>query len=118
VRVRERSQDSTTREPEPAVATGPEVPSDVLLLTVEQAARLLQISRSGVYALVRSGALRSVQLGGLRRVVRSDLLAFIEELRTVGGAGDAPDPAPGGEVGGVAHVYQAEDGGRAPRPDA
>src|SRR5262245_42240290 len=76
------------RVEEPAAAAGPEVPGDLLLLTVEQAARLLQLSRSNVYLLARSGRLRTIQLGGLRRVVRADLLAFVEELRAA-----ADDPA-------------------------
>jgi excisionase family DNA binding protein len=44
-----------------------------LLLTVDDAAARLGISRSLAYALIRSGQLRSVKIGKLRRV-RADAL--------------------------------------------
>jgi excisionase family DNA binding protein len=40
------------------------------LLTVEQAAEVLHVSRDKVYYLLRSGRLRSVKIGKLRRISR------------------------------------------------
>ncbi len=40
----------------------------VLLVCPEDAARVLGVGRTKVYELMRSGALRSVRVGGLRRV--------------------------------------------------
>jgi excisionase family DNA binding protein len=58
-------------------------PTDKYLLTVEEAAELLALGRTTVYALIRSGDLNSVQVGRLRRVRPSDLAAFAESLATV-----------------------------------
>lgn len=43
---------------------------DPLLLRPEKAAELLSVGRTTVYALMRSGALRSVRVGTLRRIPR------------------------------------------------
>ena len=40
----------------------------VLLVRPEVAARVLGVGRTKVYELIRSGALRSVRVGGLRRI--------------------------------------------------
>ncbi|MET8808133.1 helix-turn-helix domain-containing protein [Streptomyces sp. NPDC004546] len=51
-----------------------------LLLTAEQAAEVLQIGRTKVYALMGSGHLKSVQIGRLRRIRSTDLQAFVDSL--------------------------------------
>jgi excisionase family DNA binding protein len=79
----------------------------LLLLTIEQAARLLQISRSGLYGLLREQSLRAVKVGGLTRIARADLETFVNQLRDGAASGDQ-----GGEVDQVAHVSHA-GGGRA-----
>jgi excisionase family DNA binding protein len=43
-------------------------------------AHFLSVSRSKVYELVRSGALPSVKIDGVRRVRGCDVLAFVEAL--------------------------------------
>jgi excisionase family DNA binding protein len=51
-----------------------------ILHTVEEAAQLLGISRWKVFDLIRRNELRSVKIGGLRRVPRSAIDEFIEQL--------------------------------------
>jgi excisionase family DNA binding protein len=51
-----------------------------LLLTPEEAARALRVGRSKVYELMRSGALRSVKIGGSRRVSATTLAEFVAAL--------------------------------------
>jgi excisionase family DNA binding protein len=52
----------------------------VLLVSPEDAARALGIGRTKVYELIRSGALRSVRVGGLRRVSVAALDEFVARL--------------------------------------
>ena len=54
----------------------------VLLVRPEDAARVLGIGRTKVYELIRSGALRSVRVGGLRRVPVAALDEFVARLET------------------------------------
>lgn len=51
-----------------------------LLLRPEEAALMLGIGRTKVYELIRSGALRSVRVGGLRRIPATALTAYVAEL--------------------------------------
>ena len=52
----------------------------VLLVRPEDAARVLGVGRTKVYELIRSGALRSVRVGGLRRVSVTALNEFVTRL--------------------------------------
>lgn len=52
----------------------------VLLVRPEDAARMLGVGRTKVYELMRSGALRSVRVGGLRRVPVAALDEFVARL--------------------------------------
>jgi excisionase family DNA binding protein len=52
------------------------------LIRVEDAAKLLNIGRSAVYDLIRSGRLRSVKIGKSRRIPRE---AVDEVIATLGG---------------------------------
>ncbi len=54
-----------------------------LLLRVDEAGRQLNLGRTVMYELIRSGQLRSVKVGKLRLIPRSALVEFIE---TLGGA--------------------------------
>ena len=49
------------------------------LLTVEQTAEILHVSRDRVYYLIRSGRLRSIKIGKLRRISRGWIAEFIEQ---------------------------------------
>ncbi|MBO2440290.1 helix-turn-helix domain-containing protein [Actinomadura nitritigenes] len=51
-----------------------------LLLTVPEAAKALSISRSKLYELLASGAIRSIRIDGSRRIPLNALNAYIETL--------------------------------------
>jgi excisionase family DNA binding protein len=53
----------------------------VLLVRPEDAAIALGIGRTKVYQLMRSGALRSVKIGGLRRIPATALADFVAKLQ-------------------------------------
>lgn len=55
-------------------------PTPRVLLTVEEAADRLSLGRTTTYALVRSGELRSVQIGRLRRVPADALAEYVSRL--------------------------------------
>jgi excisionase family DNA binding protein len=48
------------------------------LLTVEQAAEILHVSRDKVYGLIRTGQLRSIKIGKLRRISRQWITEFTD----------------------------------------
>jgi excisionase family DNA binding protein len=48
--------------------------------TVEQVADVLQIGRDKVYQLLRTGQLRSIKIGKLRRITDQHLAEFIASL--------------------------------------
>ena len=52
-----------------------------LLLKPEEAAKLLAVGRTQVYALIAKGALESVQIGRLRRVPYSACQQYVERLQ-------------------------------------
>jgi excisionase family DNA binding protein len=52
-----------------------------MLLKPEEVAECLNIGRSKVYELMRAGALESVQIGTCRRVPRTALDEYINQLR-------------------------------------
>jgi excisionase family DNA binding protein len=61
------------------------------LLTPDEAAQALGISRSLLYELLRSGRLESVRIGSCRRVPLSALSDFVDRLRL----GELVDRDPG-----------------------
>ncbi len=67
----------------PAGVSGPF--TEVLLLTLDQAADRLQVSRSSLYREVRRGRLRVVKLGHLSRVRLEDLRAYVAGLAATAG---------------------------------
>jgi excisionase family DNA binding protein len=50
--------------------------------TVEQVAEILHVGRDKVYYLLRTGQLRSVKIGKLRRITNQHLDEFITALET------------------------------------
>lgn len=51
-----------------------------MLYTVPEVMASTGLSRSMLYDLIRSGALRSVKVGRCRRISADDLRSFIEQL--------------------------------------
>jgi excisionase family DNA binding protein len=58
-----------------------------LLLTPLEAARLLGISRSKVYALMKTGEIDWVTIGACRRIPHGDLVDYVERLHRHNGDG-------------------------------
>jgi excisionase family DNA binding protein len=59
----------------------PDQPWSQMLLTPEEAAKALRISRSKLYELLRSGTIESVRIDRLRRIPPQALREYIERLR-------------------------------------
>ena len=53
--------------------------TDILMCTVEEAARLLGVSRTLTYRLIKDGQLRSIKIGKSRLVPMTSLESFIAE---------------------------------------
>ena len=62
-----------------------------IVLTVEEAAERLEVGRTMVYALVRSGDIESIAIGRLRRIPIDALDEFIGRLRAVTRKHDSAD---------------------------
>ena len=45
--------------------------------TVEQVAKMLHVGRDKVYELLRTGQLRSIKIGKLRRITEEQLVEFV-----------------------------------------
>ncbi len=60
-----------------------------LLETPEQAAKVLQISRSTLFALLASGEVKSVKIGRNRRIPHDALVEYVQRLRAEQSGGTA-----------------------------
>ena len=69
-------------------------PNEALLLTPEEAARLLRVGRTTVYALMKTGDLRPVHIGRSCRLARTELERYVNRLQASGPT--AADPLPRG----------------------
>ncbi|NEK56795.1 helix-turn-helix domain-containing protein [Geodermatophilus sabuli] len=56
--------------------------SDSLLLTPEEAAQILRIGRTTIYALMKSGDLRPVHIGRSCRLSRGELERYVNRLQS------------------------------------
>jgi len=54
-----------------------------MLFTPVQAARVLGVSRSQIYVLMKGGQLGSVHIGRSRRIAQSHVVQFIDNLMEV-----------------------------------
>jgi len=72
---------STTDRDLGTVSSSDSSPAPItLLFTPEEVAKALRVGRSKVYDLMRSGVLRSVKIGGSRRVSAITLAEFVAAL--------------------------------------
>lgn len=51
------------------------------LYRVPEVAQILDVGRSTVYSLIKSGELQSVRVAGCRRIAASDLDLYVDALR-------------------------------------
>ena len=58
------------------------VSSDPLLLTPEEAAEVLRVGRTTIYALMKAGELHPVHIGRSCRISRSELERYVRRLET------------------------------------
>ncbi|OLF04713.1 hypothetical protein BLA60_39520 [Actinophytocola xinjiangensis] len=66
---------------EPATVPQPREPTPAsVMLTVEEAAERLRIGRTTAWNLVKSGELRSVSIGRLRRVPAAEVQSYADQL--------------------------------------
>ena len=63
-----------------------------LLLTPEEAAETLSISRSKLYELLAAGDVESVRIGGSRRIPVDALVMFVERQRGEASGSNSTDP--------------------------
>jgi excisionase family DNA binding protein len=70
-----------TSPPEDSAGGQPNRPWSQMLLSPEEAAKALRISRSKLYELLRSGTIKSVRIDRLRRIPIQALHEFVESLR-------------------------------------
>lgn len=64
-----------------APSTSPAQASTPLMHSPERAAERLELGRTTVYELIRTGELESVKVGRLRRIPEVALVEFVERLR-------------------------------------
>ncbi|WP_117215125.1 helix-turn-helix domain-containing protein [Allorhizocola rhizosphaerae] len=64
-----------------------------LLLKPEEAAKLLRLGRTTVYALVKQKRLKAVKIGSLRRFRLADLKAYVDQLAQEGESVNAAQEA-------------------------
>ena len=56
--------------------------NDTLLLTPEEAAQVLRVGRTTVYALMRAGDLRPIHIGRSCRLSRAELERYVDRLES------------------------------------
>ncbi|CCG02025.1 putative excisionase (fragment) [Blastococcus saxobsidens DD2] len=64
---------------------------DRLLLTPEEAAEVLRVGRTTVYALMKSGELRPVHIGRSCRISQAELDRYVRRLEA---SSSRPQPSP------------------------
>jgi excisionase family DNA binding protein len=64
-----------------------ELTSEQLLLTAEEAAQVLRVGRTTLYALIKAGELRPIHIGRSCRLSRAELERYVDRL-------ELPEPEP------------------------
>jgi excisionase family DNA binding protein len=68
-------------------------PLEPLLYRIHDVAALLAIGQTKVYRLVKDGALHAVRVGGVIRIPRESVVAYLASLPSVGEPVDDPQEA-------------------------
>ena len=55
---------------------------NIVVYTVEEAAQVLKIGRWKIFDLIRTNQLRSVKIGGLRRIPHAAIEEYLNQLMT------------------------------------
>jgi excisionase family DNA binding protein len=55
---------------------------NIVVYTVEEAAQVLKIGRWKIFDLIRTNQLRSVKIGGLRRIPHTAIEEYLNQLMT------------------------------------
>jgi excisionase family DNA binding protein len=76
-------RDTSDRPHQPPAATTANTSGEVRAYTVEQVAEILHVGRDKVYYLLRTGQLRSLKIGKLRRITGQQLAELIASLEDV-----------------------------------
>ncbi len=63
-----------------------ELTGEALLLTPEQAAQVLRVGRTTLYALIKDGDLRPIHIGRSCRLSRAELERYVDRLEALAGA--------------------------------
>ena len=77
IRLATARDDADSYEP---VGVEPQGNTDVLLISIEEAAKRLSVSRSVLYELLRTERIRSVRVGRSRRIPAAALAEFVDSL--------------------------------------
>jgi excisionase family DNA binding protein len=93
--------DQLTTGADPAASTTAPASDGQLLYRIEEAARLLRLGRTTMYALIQDGSLRAVHIGRSCRITRAELERFTRRLDTRHHPVNTPTPIPATE--GVEH---------------
>ena len=72
----------TTAQDLRQAATKEKMSGAVQAYTVEQVAEMLHVGRDKVYYLLRTGQLRSIKIGKLRRITDRHLAEFVNSLES------------------------------------
>jgi len=77
----------------PGYNAAAEAAAPAILVRPEEAARLLRVSRTAIYALLRDGELSSITIGHRRRIPRAALDEYVARrlAAETGGTTPAPD---------------------------
>lgn len=70
------------------------LPMEVLLLTIEETAKLLRVHRATVSRMIKAGELPCVRVQSRKLVRKKDLLSFIDNQRDDGKPGIAEEGSP------------------------
>jgi excisionase family DNA binding protein len=64
----------------PGYSAAPTVAPAKILYRAEEAAVVMSLSRTAVFGLIRSGDLRTVKIGGRRRIPRTSIEEYVARL--------------------------------------